>query len=201
VRGRDPALKIVVVTSSSKKAGKSTLAAYLVKELGASSAIKVSAGGSHPTRDAVVTDVGQLASPGTDTAALLGAGAKKVAWVNTTKEEAGAGLARALKGMPPGVLVIEGNSAVESISADFTVFLMAVPFEDFKPSATAALSKADLVMVNRSGKLGDLDLRELKKEIRGRAPDAEQVFYRPPRDGALAFEKAAKQARKSLGLD
>jgi hypothetical protein len=121
--------------------------------------------------------------------------------VNTSREDVGAALAKALKGMPRGVLVIEGNSAVENISPDFTVFLMAVPFEDFKPSAAAALSKADLVMVNRSGALGDLDLREIKKEIRQRAPGAEQVFYRPPRDSALAFEKAAKQARKSLGLN
>jgi hypothetical protein len=55
-------MKVVVVTSSSKKAGKSTLAAYLVRELGAASAVKVSAGGTHPTSEAVVTDPGRLAS-------------------------------------------------------------------------------------------------------------------------------------------
>ena len=200
MRGRDPAPKVIVVSSSSKKAGKSTLAAYLVRELGAASAIKVSAGGTHPTGDTVVTDPGRLAAPGTDTAALLDAGAKKVAWVNTSREQVGAGLARAIKGMPGGLLVIEGNSAVENIRPDFNVFLMAVPFQEFKPSATVALSEADLVLVDRSGAVGELELRELKKKIRAKAPRAEQLFYRAPRDRELAYEKAARHARESLGL-
>lgn len=198
---REANVKVIVVAASSKKAGKSMLAAYLVRELGAKQALKVSAGGIHPGKEAIVTDARELSRAGTDTGALLAAGATSVAWVNTSSEELGSALAKALTSFPKdGILIVEGNSALQHLVPDFTVFLMAVPLEGFKPSASAALERADLVLVDRSGPLGEVDLGELKKEIRARAPRAEHIFYRAPRDYDLTFKEAAIEARLALGL-
>ena len=169
--------RIIVVGASSKKAGKSTVAARLVGDLGAEYGLKVSSGGSH-TGAPVITDPQLISTPGTDTGALIGAGAKMVIWVNASKPELAAELDRALSMFPPGgLLVIEGNSALTHIKPDFTVFVMGVPFEDFKPSASSALEKADLVLVDRTGALMQMDRAALEKRIHARASKAIVMFF------------------------
>ena len=174
---RDNCNFIISVSASSKKAGKSTVASHLVRELGADYGLKVSSGGTHG-ESRLVTDPNVISTPGTDTGALVAAGAGLVLWVNASPGKLREELERALSMFPPGgLLVIEGNSALAHISPDFAVFLMSVPFEDFKPSASLALEKADLVLGNLTGALAGLDRPSLESEIRGRATSASVYFY------------------------
>lgn len=193
-----PLCKVVVVSAASKKSGKSTVAAHLVRELGADYGLKVSAGGTHAELP-VTSDPGIISRPGTDTGALVAAGARTVLWVNSPPEELGGHLRRALSMLtPPGLLVIEGGSVLSHLSAHYAVFLMGVPFEDFKPSARMAMEKADLVLVNLSGALGGSDRSWLDKEIGARAPGA-SVFFYDEDSFSEALHEATRKAKAHLG--
>ena len=173
--GKHPA--IITVTSSSRKAGKSVLASYLVRELGAEFGLKVSSG-SHAPTGSLTSDIDIISTPGTDTGKLMEAGARRVLWVHADPGELEARLQRALSMFPDkGLLVVEGNSASAYIEADYTVFLMGVPFEAFKPSALPALQRADLVLVYSSGALLDVEPSLLEKELARIVPLAQVIFY------------------------
>ncbi len=193
---RDRAPRFVIsVGGSSKKAGKSTLASYLVRELGAEYGLKVSSGGAHDGRG-LVTDPTEMAMPGTDTGALVRAGAKKVLWVCAPPGELGAGLRRALAMFPPGgILVIEGNSAAAHLNPDFSAFVMNTPFESFKPSADLALERADLVLVGLGAGLPESARPALERELTARAPGADILFFRAGRQG---FEKAMRETARRI---
>lgn len=178
--------RIISVSASSKKAGKSRLASHLVRELKADYGIKVSAGGRHAGGEAITTDPDVLSRPGTDTGALLEAGARTVLWVSADSGNLASELQRALAMLPPGgLLVIEGNSALEIVDPDLAVFLMAAPFDDFKDSAPAALEKADLVMVDLTGRLRGKDRDSLERELAKRNGGARVLFYEDD-DGRLS---------------
>jgi molybdopterin-guanine dinucleotide biosynthesis protein len=170
-------LKVISVSSSSKKSGKSTVASLLVRELGADYGLKVSSGGSHAGQG-LVDDPAVIEKPGTDTGALVQAGARSVLWVSAPPSELREELEKALARFPAGgLVVVEGNSALSHLTPDFVVFLMTVPFEEFKPSAAAALEKADLVLVNLDGELSGADPGKLELLIRKRSSDATVIAY------------------------
>lgn len=186
---------MISVSSSSKKSGKSTVASYLVRKLGADYGLKVSSGGSHAAQG-LIDDPGVIEKPGTDTGALVQAGAKRVLWVSAPPSELREELAKALASFPAGgLLIIEGNSALSYLSPDFVVFLMTVPFEEFKPSATAALEKADLVLVNLDGKLSGDDPDELERLLHERSPDATVIAFSGAGGLDAALPETARLAR------
>jgi len=188
--------RIISVSASSKKAGKSTVASHLVRVLGADYGLKVSSGGRHAERP-LTSDPEVISRLGTDTGALVAAGAGMVLWVSAPAYGLIAELERALSMFPPGgILVVEGNSALAHISPDFAVFLMNVPFDEFKPSAVRALEKADLVLVNRAGKVAALDPVRLERSIRERAPDATVIQHDDrPESFAFALSEVVRLAR------
>ena len=189
--------KIISVGASSKKAGKSKVAAHLVRSLKAGGALKVSSGAHAPS--SIVTDPETLARPGTDTAALLQAGAGKVIWVNAPPSRLAIELERALGMFPPGgTLVIEGNSALAHVDADFSVFLMSVPFEQFKPSAEQALGKADLVLADLRWSLKGKRKDSIGAGIAERVPGAQVIYYSDEPGFASALERTASMARRAL---
>jgi predicted GTPase len=191
---RSDHLKIISVSSSSKKAGKSRLATYLVKELKADYGLKVSTGGSHVGQH-LIDDPAIIGKPGTDTGALMEAGAKRVLWVNAPASKLAAELQNAL-GMfePGGLLVTEGNSVLEHLNPDFVVFVMSVPFQEFKPSASRALQLADLVVVNRTEELSGSDPSELERWIRDRSPKAKVIAYHDKESFASVLAETARLA-------
>ncbi|MBU1672390.1 MAG: hypothetical protein KKF41_10130 [Actinobacteria bacterium] len=190
-------ISVVAVGASSKKAGKSTLAARLVRGLGAEYGLKVSSGGTH-TDGPLVTEPATISSPGTDTGALVEAGALRVAWVNAAGEDLPAVLRQALSYFSPGgVLVAEGNGAF-ALDPDFAVFLVSAPFERFKPSAHEALAHADLVLVDTGGPAG-ADRENLERVLEREAPGAKKVFYRGDEEGSRAFDLALEMAREAVG--
>jgi molybdopterin-guanine dinucleotide biosynthesis protein len=191
--------RIVSVSASSKKAGKSTVASHLVRELGADYGLKVSCGGSHAEQP-LTSDPDVISRPGTDTGALFAAGAGLVLWVSAPASKLAAELDRALSMFPAGgILVVEGNSALDYVRPDFAVFLVNVPFEDFKASAFSAMEKADLILLNRAGKLATFDAAQLERSIRERAPDADVIQHDDrPESLAFALAEAVRLARIHL---
>ena len=191
--------KIISVSSSSKKAGKSSLASFLVRELGADFGLKVSSGGAHTTSETVITDPEVIDSEGTDTGYLKEAGAKLVLWVNTGEGRLEGEITRALDMFPSGgLLLVEGNSAVPYLNPDFAVFLMSVPFEDFKPSANLALSKADLVLVDEDSLAGKTGKDHIEEQVRIRSQGAKVNFYRGKRGQELAWFEVARTISEKL---
>jgi molybdopterin-guanine dinucleotide biosynthesis protein len=191
-------LKVISVSSSSKKSGKSTVASLLVRELGADYGLKVSSGGSHAGQG-LVDDPAVIEKPGTDTGALIRAGAKSVLWVSAPPSELREELEKALARFPAGgLVVVEGNSALSHFSPDFAVFLMTVPFEEFKPSAAVALAKADLVLVNLSGKLSGADTGELERLIHERSPYATVIVYHDEDSFGDALAEMLRLARSRV---
>ena len=191
--------RIISVSGSSKKAGKSTLASYLVRRLRADYAIKVSSGGGHLGASPIVTDLDTISKPGTDTGALVAAGASMVVWVSAPVETVGRELRRALEIFPPGgLMVIEGNSALEHVKPDFSIFLMNVSFDEFKESANAAIAAADVVLVDLRGALRGTDSSGLASDIKKRTGNARVYFYRDTTEMDRAFKAAADMAKKRL---
>lgn len=185
---------IISVSSSSKKSGKSTVAAFLVRELDAEYALKVSKGSHSPSP--IVTDPELISRAGTDTGALVSAGARKVIWVNASEGKLDVELQEAIGMFPPGgVLIVEGNSALEHLPVDFAVFVMTVPFEEFKPSAGAALEKADLVLVDRRGSLAPEPQERLNAALAGKVPGARVMFYSSEAELDEALSETALMAR------
>jgi molybdopterin-guanine dinucleotide biosynthesis protein len=175
--------RIVSVSSSSKKSGKSTVAAYLVRELRADYGLKVSSGSHSAT--GIVTDTRIISRKGTDTGSLVRAGAKLVIWVNSPQGQLSSDIRQALELFPAGgLLVVEGNSALTHLTPDFAVFVMTVPFEDFKPSAVQAIKRADLVLVDKRSAVVGRDIKAIEAEINERAPEASVLFFGD--DGSLA---------------
>ncbi|MBK5092406.1 MAG: hypothetical protein JJE48_02685 [Actinobacteria bacterium] len=190
-------LKIVSVSSSSKKAGKSSLASHLVRELGADFGLKVSSGGTHPTAKTIISDQDVIERNGTDTGSLVNAGAKQVIRVNAPEGSLKEELGRALSMFPDnGLIVVEGNSALEYLDPDFAVFLMAVPLDEFKPSARGALSRSDLVLVDGTGGLSRYDRDKLASALKTLAPGARTLLFDDQTGRENAWREAAIMARE-----
>lgn len=187
-------MKIISVGASSKKAGKSSLASFLVKELGADYGLKVSSGG-HSQEGPVTTDPAVISRAGTDTGSLVRAGASKVVWVNADPPGLERELKKAMKEFPPGgLLVVEGNSAVEYLEPDLSVFLMAVPFEEFKPSGRKALAGSDLVLVDMREGLSGADGESIERGIRDTCGEIEIIFFGNEEERRSAWSRAAEIA-------
>ena len=188
---------IISVSSSSKKSGKSTVAAFLVRELDAEYALKVSKGSHSPSP--IVTDPELISRAGTDTGALVSAGARKVIWVNASEGKLDVELQEAIEMFPPGgVLVVEGNSALEYIAPDFSVFVMTVPFDEFKPSGVLALARADLVLVDMRWNLAGEQEDSIGRGLAERAPGARVIYYSDEQGFDSALERTAAMARRAL---
>ncbi|MBU4193409.1 MAG: hypothetical protein KKF66_00235 [Actinobacteria bacterium] len=191
---------IIAVTSSSRKAGKSAVASYLVRELGAEFGLKVSSG-SHAPAGSLTTDPKVISRKGTDTGKLVEAGASRVLWVHAEPGRLNAQLQRALAVFPEkGLLVVEGNSAAVHLDPDYAVFLMAVPFDQFKPSALPALERADLVLVDLTGALGELEPTSLEAEVNRLAPSAIVISYDDDAGRKNTLAETARLIRTHLSL-
>ncbi|MBN1289939.1 MAG: hypothetical protein JXA49_09930 [Actinobacteria bacterium] len=193
-------MKIVQVGASTKKGGKTALAEYLVSELKADFALKISSGGHHSGDRAVTVNPRIISKPDTDTGRLVKAGARKVIWVSAAENELERHVNEAMELFgSDGLLIVEGNSGSRFIDADFTVFLMNVPMRLFKESAYATISESGLVLVNLSGELSEVEMSKLSAEIKSIAPKAEILEFSPG-EPIGAFSMAAEIIRKNLSL-
>lgn len=161
--------------------------------------MKASTGGTHHTDETVITDPEVVERKDTDTGQLKEAGAKLVIWVNTSEDGLEEDLAKALDMLPhAGLLLVEGNSVVAHLDPDFAVFLMSVPFEDFKPSADIALSKADLVLVDEDGAVDKTKEDRFEEQLQTRSKGVEIIYYRGEEGRRPAWSDTARLIRERL---
>jgi hypothetical protein len=188
--------KVVSVGSSSKKSGKSSVASFLVRDLGIDFGLKVGSGSHAET--GIITDESVLSRPGTDTGSLLKAGARKVIWVNSPAGELGSDVRQSIEMFPAGgTILIEGNSALDYIDPDFAVFVMTVTYQEFKPSAVGAIGRADIVLVDQSLATGLRGREAVESEIREHAPQARMLWY-PAGDLEAVLPRVADAVKRSL---
>ncbi len=154
---------IVAVGGFTSNSGKTTLMCELLRALPGWEAIKMTRGHyrscgrdphaccvSHLLGEEPVIRSGRAETfaPGKDTGHYWEAGASNVHWAVVTDGQVGQGIRRALELVEsPGVL-IEGNSFLKFIDADFTVMVARPDETKIKPSARRALSKTSALYLS-----------------------------------------------------
>jgi len=170
-----PRPRIITVSGANKDIGKSSLAAYLAARCRSCAGMKVSIHAERPPGEVVLEEAESGASPATDTARLLAAGARPVLWVRSTRESLASDLREAFSRLEAPVVIVEGNSVLEHLEPDFAVFVMGPTFEGFKPSAFEAIAKAHTVVVNGDGAVPGWKMLELEKRVKRLNPRAKLV--------------------------
>jgi len=145
--------KIITVSGLYSGIGKTGLCCHIISLLPGVSAVKVTIN-DHITE--VLDDEESIMVPGKDTWRLKTSGAAQVLWVRAREEDLPEALVRAFRRLTAAAAVlIEGNSAVAHIQPDLAFFVCdrRISFDrPPKPSRTAALAKADVIINNvRSG--------------------------------------------------
>jgi hypothetical protein len=99
----------------------------------------------------IVEDPRVLDEPGTDTARLAAAGARRVVWAIARAGAVGPAWRRVQALAGPGLTVMEGSTIVDVAQPDLLLFV-AHPFlspERWKPTTAALAARADAVVLNR----------------------------------------------------
>ena len=157
---------IVAVGGFSSEVGKTTLLCEFLRALPGWEAIKMTRGHyrscgkdphaccvSHLLGDKPVIRSGraQTYAPGKDTGRYWDAGASNVHWVIVTDGQVEQGIRLALERVEaPGVL-IEGNSLLKSVRADFAVMVARAGGGKIKSSARRALAKSSVLYLSDEG--------------------------------------------------
>jgi molybdopterin-guanine dinucleotide biosynthesis protein len=161
---------IVAVGGFTSNSGKTTLMCELLRALPGWEAIKMTRGHyrscgrdphaccvSHLLGEEPVIRSGRAETfaPGKDTGHYWEAGASNVHWAVVTDGQVGRGVTRALELVrSPGVL-IEGNSFLKFVDADFTVMVARPDEPKIKPSARRALSETSALYLSSEVSEGD----------------------------------------------
>ncbi|MDT7603829.1 MAG: hypothetical protein QOF61_1826 [Acidobacteriota bacterium] len=154
---------VVAVSGFSSEVGKTTLMCDLLGALPGWEAIKLTRGHyrscgkdphaccvSHLLGDVPLVRSGRAETyaPGKDTGRYWDAGARNVHWVIATDSQVEQGIRLALERVvAPGVLV-EGNSFLEFVAADFALMVTRAEGGKVKPSARRALKKSSALYLS-----------------------------------------------------
>jgi molybdopterin-guanine dinucleotide biosynthesis protein len=165
---------IIAVGGFTSNAGKTTLVCELLGALsGEWEAIKMTRGhyrscGKDPHACCVSGLLGdeplvrsgrdETYAPGKDTGRYWDAGAANVQWVIATNEQVEAGVRKALARVATAGVLIEGNSFLKFINADFVILAASLGGSEVKPTARRALTSADAVYLFSPN--GDVPLEE-----------------------------------------
>src|SRR5437763_7820560 len=148
----------VAISCFSSEVGKTTLLCELLRAFPGWEAIKMTRGhyrscGKDPNACCVSHLLGdkplirsgrkETYTPGKDTGRYWDAGASNVHWVVVTDRQVEAGFRAALARVEAGGVIVEGNSFLRFVEADFTVMVARADGLKIKPSARRALPKAD----------------------------------------------------------
>ena len=173
---------IVAVGGFTSESGKTTLVCELLRALQGWEAIKMTRGhyrscGKDPRACCVSHLLGEepsvrsgraeTYSPGKDTGRFWDAGASNVHWAIVTDRQVEAGFRAALARVESCGVLVEGNSFLRFVEADFTVMVARADGLKIKPSARRALPKADALYLSDDGGVDESSLRrfdEWKRE-------------------------------------
>src|SRR5215813_7529639 len=154
---------IVAVSGFSSNTGKTTLVCELLQRLPGWEAIKLTRGhyrscGKDPNgccvsdllRDEPLLRSGRDANyeKGKDTGRFWDAGAANVHWVIVGEDQVEEGITRALSRVNSAGVVVEGNSFLEYIKADFAITCARAGANKLKTSARRTLAKADALYLS-----------------------------------------------------
>jgi molybdopterin-guanine dinucleotide biosynthesis protein len=154
---------IVAVSGLSSNTGKTTLVCELIRRLPGWEAIKLTRGhyrscGKDPSgccvsdllRDEPLIRSGRAANyeTGKDTGRFWDAGAADVHWVIVGEDQVEAGITRALSRVKSAGVIVEGNSFLDYIKADFAVTCARAGENKVKTSARRTLAKADALYLS-----------------------------------------------------
>ena len=162
---------IVAVSGLSSNTGKTTLVCELLKHLPGWEAIKLTRGhyrscGKDP-RGCCVSDLlrdeplirsgrEENYETGKDTGRFWDAGAVNVHWVIVGEDQVEDGIKEALSRVKTGGVVVEGNSFLDYITADFSIICARAGENRMKASARRTLERADSLYLST---LDDCDSR------------------------------------------
>jgi len=154
---------IVAVSGLSSNTGKTTLVCELLPRLPGWEAIKVTRGhyrscGKDPSgccvsdllRDEPVIRSGRAANyeKGKDTGRFWDAGAADVHWVIVGEDQVEAGITQALARVKSAGVIVEGNSFLDYVKADFAITCARAGENKIKTSARRTLAKADALYLS-----------------------------------------------------
>jgi molybdopterin-guanine dinucleotide biosynthesis protein len=154
---------IVAVSGLSSNTGKTTLACELIERLPGWEAIKLTRGhyrscGKDPSgccvsdllRDEPLIRSGRAANyeKGKDTGRFWDAGATNVHWVIVNEDQVADGINRALSRVQSQGVIVEGNSFLDYVEADFAIMCARAGENKLKTSARRALEKANALYLS-----------------------------------------------------
>jgi molybdopterin-guanine dinucleotide biosynthesis protein len=154
---------IVAVSGLSSNTGKTTLACELIRRLPGWEAIKLTRGhyrscGKDPNgccvsdllRDEPLIRSGRAANYecGKDTGHFWDAGAADVHWVIVGEDQVAEGITRALSRVKSAGVIVEGNSFLDYVKADFAITCARAGENKMKTSARRTLAKADALYLS-----------------------------------------------------
>ncbi len=188
-------MRIISVTSTSSGAGKTTIGAFLIKNLRGLNALKITVqhrGACPKEIDCdgcptmgdfsfkVITDASILGQPGKDTARFLQAGAGKVVWLQTQRKCLETSIQQAMKLFPPrGNLLVEGNSFLDVKKVTFALMIAMPDSTDLKPSARKILDKIDLFVINKNPRHKKEDIEATRRKLLSVRPDCPVIVFDP----------------------
>jgi len=188
-------VRIISITSTSSGAGKTTLAAFLIRTLGGLNALKITVqhmgacpkeidcDGCPTTEDfsfKIITDLSILSQPGKDTARFLKAGAKKVIWLQTQRKCLETAVRRTLKLFPSrGGLLVEGNSFLGIRKTNFALMIAPPRTVELKPSARKILDRINLFVINKNSGSTKKDIETTREGLYSMRPDCPVVVFDP----------------------
>jgi molybdopterin-guanine dinucleotide biosynthesis protein len=154
---------IVAVSGLSSNTGKTTLVCELIRRLPGWEAIKLTRGhyrscGKDPKgccvsdllRDEPLIRSGREANyeRGKDTGHFWDAGAADVHWVIVGEDQVAEGITRALSRVKSAGVIVEGNSFLDYVKADFAITCARAGENKMKTSARRTLAKADALYLS-----------------------------------------------------
>ena len=146
-------MPIITISGHSRKTGKTSVAEGLISALPECgwTALKIS---SHrhsgdPSKSCTVIEETDRAG-GNDTSRFLKAGARRAFWIQAGQIKDAVTTAQSIISDSPYVM-IEGNSILDFIAADFSILVINRGVAEFKESAAGILARADALVLIRAG--------------------------------------------------
>jgi len=184
-------MKLITVSGAVSGVGKTTVIVRLLRHLSGYGVIKTTVSRMNQ-QPVVVTDPLVINRAGKDTALFVAAGAKPVIWLQASPDNLPVALAQALSAAQgcKGI-ILEGNSIRQLVEPDYAIFILG-PDLACKPSGKAALTQADLVLVNTRAATSAAVLRDICQYVAAVNPTAQLIVMDIEHVDETAWQKIIK---------